>query len=92
MRPFARPRFITSANFAFLRRRSIVLVVTLNQAAISSSVHCIELSRSSSTKSIFAGVPRFAIAKCAYQQATLHAPIEKRAEESRDIFMARAKR
>src|SRR5260370_25081453 len=37
MRPFARPRFITSANFFTLRRRSIVRVVTPNQAAISSS-------------------------------------------------------
>jgi hypothetical protein len=36
IRPLAFPRFITSANFAFLRLRSIVRVVTPNQAAISS--------------------------------------------------------
>jgi hypothetical protein len=38
---------------ATLRRRSIVLVLTSKKAATSSSVHCIEQSFSSSTKSIF---------------------------------------
>jgi hypothetical protein len=59
--PFALPRSITSANFLTLRRRSIVRVVTPNQAAISSSVHWSPQSFSNSARSIPAIVPRRAI-------------------------------
>ncbi len=59
--PLARPRSSASPKAASLLRRSMVLVVTLNQLAISLSVGCNDASFSNSTKSISTRLPRSAI-------------------------------
>src|SRR5258708_35446615 len=58
---------MVAAKTGDLRRRSMVRVETLNQAAISSSVHCIAASFSSSARLMLAAVPRRAI-RCLLDQ------------------------
>ena len=74
-----------SRNFSTLRRRSIVRVLTPKKAAISSSVHCMPQSFSSSARSIFASGR--AISFLLFEQPQFGAPVRERQAQSLQVRM-----